>query len=86
MELATFIPLRETPRIFTFTRAELAEVFGGFGHDVGEELHFYAAEGFSYSPNNRQGENADFSWQKERNNSVLGTLQRDELGQQRDIT
>ncbi len=59
MKFATFIPLRMSPWIFTFTRAKLAEVFGGFGHDVGEEFHFDAAEGFPCSPESL-GNNVDF--------------------------
>jgi hypothetical protein len=41
------ISLRFSSRIFRLARAELSEVFGGAGDDVGEEFHFDAAQGFA---------------------------------------
>jgi len=48
VEPGAFIALRSALRVFGFAGAELAEVFGGFGDDVGEEFHFDAAEGFAW--------------------------------------
>lgn len=48
MEFAAFVALRPALRVLGFAGAILAEVFGGFGDGVCEELHFDAAEGFSW--------------------------------------
>lgn len=48
MEFTPLVPLRFSPRVLALTGAELAEVFCGAWGDVGEELHFYAAEGFTW--------------------------------------
>lgn len=48
VELAAFVALRSALRVLGLTRAVLAEVLGRFGGRVGEELHFDAAERFSW--------------------------------------
>ena len=46
VELAAFVALGPSLRVFSLTGAVLAEVFGGFGGGVCEEFHFDAAEWF----------------------------------------
>ncbi len=48
VELAPFVALRSSLSVLRLARAKLAEVFGRFGGDVGEELHFDAAERFAW--------------------------------------
>lgn len=48
MEPAAFVTLWPAEMILGLARAELAEVLGRLGHDVGEELHLDAAEGFTW--------------------------------------
>ena len=43
MEFAAFVALRSALGVLVLACAVLAEVFGGFGGDVGEELYLYAA-------------------------------------------
>lgn len=43
MEFTPFVTLWMAEGVLCFAGAELAEVFGGFGDGVGEELHFDAA-------------------------------------------
>jgi len=47
VEAGAFVALRPPLGVLGLAGAELAEVFGGFGDDVGEEFHFDAAEGFA---------------------------------------
>ncbi len=47
MEAGAFVALRPPLGVLRLAGAELAEVFRGFGDDVGEEFHFDAAEGFA---------------------------------------
>ena len=47
MEFTPFIPQRAPTGTFGLAGTELAEILGCFGHGVGEEVHFYTAEGFA---------------------------------------
>ena len=44
MKLAAFVALRPSLGILVLACAVLAEVFGGLGGDVGEELHLHSAQ------------------------------------------
>ena len=44
MESATFVPLWPPLRILRLAGTELTEILGGFGGDVGEELHLDPAQ------------------------------------------
>jgi len=48
MELAAFVALRPALRVLGLAGAELAEVLGGPGDFVGEELHLYTAQRLSW--------------------------------------
>lgn len=43
MEFAAFVALWSAQVVLSLARAELAEVFGGLGDNIGEELKSYAA-------------------------------------------
>lgn len=47
VEFTALVALRLPSLVFGLAGAELAEVFGGSGSDVCEELHFHAAEGLA---------------------------------------
>ena len=47
VELAAFVALGPAKGILGLAGAELAEVFGRFGDEVGEEFHLYGAEGLT---------------------------------------
>lgn len=44
MKLAAFVALRPSLRVFVLAGAILAEIFSGFGRDVGEEFHLHSAQ------------------------------------------
>lgn len=48
MELAALVSLRLALGVLRLPRAELAEVLCSPGGDMGEELHFHAAEGLAW--------------------------------------
>jgi hypothetical protein len=46
VELAAFITLRATQMVLRLARAELSEVLGSFGDDVGKELELDSSKRF----------------------------------------
>ena len=53
MELAPFVPLRESLCVPCLASAILAEILCGFGDDVREELHFHTAKRLTYGRQNQ---------------------------------
>jgi hypothetical protein len=49
VELAALVALRAPEVVLRLTGAELAEVLGGLGDDISEELELDPSEGFSYT-------------------------------------
>lgn len=47
MEFAPFVPLRTALSVLRLAGTVLAEILGGFGDDVGEQLHLHSTERFA---------------------------------------